>query len=427
MKKVLYIVLDGLGDLPTPALNGATPLEIALTPNMDNLAKKGIAGMMYTVGKDIAPESDIAVISILGYDAHKYYTGRGPLESFAEGLEVNEGNLAYRVNFATLGEGDEIVDRRVGRSLTTEEASQLSDEINSRVKLTSPPAIFKFRNTIGHRGVLVIQTLKGKLSGRVTNTDPAYGKEGVFGVAKSKFEDILMKCKPEDEFENFKEAQDAANLTNEFIEKSRFVLDASEVNKRRLEDGKLPANIILTRDSGDRLPKFPPIRELFGLKFGCFVEMPVERGIALLTGMEIIQLPLPGGNLAEDYQHRAEVVIENITKFDGLYIHIKGPDEPAHDGDINGKIKSIEMIDKFFFANLIPKIDFKQTLITVTSDHSTPCILKSHSADPVPVLIKTSSLEPDGVEKFSEKECKKGSIGEIEGIQLMPLLVKFSQ
>jgi len=424
MKKLFYIVLDGLGDTPIKELEDRTPLEYAQTPNIDKLAKEGATGFMYTVGKGIAPESDIAVISILGYDAHKVYTGRGPLESYAEGLEVNDGNLAYRVNFATLGENNQIIDRRVKRSLSTEEANQLCEEINSKVKLTSYPADFEFKNTIGHRGVLVIRLKNGRLSSLVTNTDPAYDKKGVFGVAKEKFENVLLKCKPIEGKENLEETEKAAELTNEFIKKSHEVMQNSEINKKRVKEGKLPANIIITRDGGDKLPEFVPLREKFGLDFGCFVEMPVEKGIALLTGMSVIKLPLSTDNVKEDYEHRAQKAVNNIKKFDALYIHIKGPDEPAHDGNVEGKIKSIEAIDNFFFDSLLSNIDLNNFIIAVTADHSTPCNLKAHSDDPVPLLVNGSGVESDDVEKFSERECQKGSIGEIEGNQLMPRLAE---
>ncbi|MCM8766008.1 MAG: phosphoglycerate mutase, partial [Candidatus Omnitrophica bacterium] len=125
----------------------------------------------------------------------------------------------------------------------------------------------------------------------------------------------------------------SAKLTNEFMEKSQQILEESEINKKRIKEGKLPANVILTRDAGDRLPKFPSLKERWGVNFGCFVEMPVERGIALLTGMEIVDLPLPAGDFAKDYSLRAEKVLGVIDKFDGLYVHLKGPDEPAHDGN----------------------------------------------------------------------------------------------
>ena len=429
MKKILYVILDGLGDLPTPQIQNKTPLEAANTPNMGSLAKKARAGLVYTVGKGIAPESDIAVISILGYDAHRYYTGRGPLESYAEGLKVNDGDLAFRVNFATMENetSSAIKDRRVGRNLATEEATALAKEINTKVKLT-PPAEFIFKNTIGHRGVLVIYAGGNrKLSGEVTNTDPAYAKEGVFGVALAKFENTLLEAKPTEGNEKNPDAVLSAQLTNEFTVKSRKVLNGSEVNKKRARDGKLAANIIVSRDAGNCLPKFENIRKKYNIKFGCFVEMPVEKGIALLTGMEIVNIPLPSGDLEKDYTLRAGKVIEAMKTYDGLYIHLKGPDEPAHDGDFKKKIFSIEAIDKFFFGKLLARVNFKNTLIAVTADHSTPCIMKAHSDDPVPLIITTDGITADGISAFSEKECAKGSIGKINGTEIMPMLAAIAK
>ncbi len=426
MKKILYIVLDGLGDLPTPQIHNKTPLEAAQTPNMDMLAKDARMGYVYTVGKGIAPESDIAVISILGYDASKYYTGRGPLESYAEGLKVDDGDLAFRVNFATMEDeaSDRIKDRRVGRNLTTEEAAALSAEINNNLKLKKP-ASFIFKNTIGHRGVLVIYSGdKTILSADITNTDPAYAKEGAFGIALPEFEKLLLKSKPVEGKENDPVCILSAELINEFTEKARVVLGNSEVNKKRIKEGKLPANVIISRDAGNGLPKFAKIGQLYNIRMGCFVEMPVEKGIALLTGMEVVDIPPPSGNLKDDYILRAEKVKEAMESYDGLYIHIKGPDEPAHDGDIKGKIASIEAIDKFFFAELLSKINLKDVVIAVTADHSTPCIKKAHTDDPVPFMLVSTGQKPDGIESFSESNSKKGSIGEIKGTQIMPLLAE---
>jgi 2,3-bisphosphoglycerate-independent phosphoglycerate mutase len=423
MKKILYIVLDGLGDQPIKELNDKTPLEAATTPNMDRLAQQGKTGLVYPVGKAIAPESDIAVISLLGYDAHKHYTGRGPLEAFAEGLDIQDGNLALRVNFATVeADGKTIKDRRVGRNLTTEEATNLAKEINSKVTLTN--ATFEFKNTIGHRGVLVIRGMHSKLSGWVTNTDPAYDREGVFGVAKEKFEKKVAVSAPMPGYENSLEAKEAAQLLNEFTEKSRQVLNASEINKKRLSENKLPGNLILSRDAGDHLPKFPSLSQRYNLKFGSFVQMPVEKGIALLTGIEIIDVPVSSGHLDVDYPIWAKLAIDSLKKYDCIYIHIKGPDEPAHDGDFREKKKIIEAIDKFFFARLIPKLDMKNTLIGVTADHSTVCAIKAHSADPVPLLISGADTKPDGSLSFSEKAARHGSIGEIKGQDIMSLLIK---
>jgi 2,3-bisphosphoglycerate-independent phosphoglycerate mutase len=426
MKKILYIVLDGLGDLPIKELNNKTPLEAALTPNLDRLAQKGKTGIVYPVAEGIAPESDIAVISLLGYDAHKYYTGRGPLESFAEGLTVNDGDVALRVNFSTVAEdGKTIKDRRVGRNLVTEEATALAKEINSKVTLSG--ATFEFKNTIGHRGVLVIRGMRSKLSGWITNTDPAYDREGVFGVAKEKFENFVVESGPMPGYENSNEAKEAASLLNEFTQKSHKVLNESPINKKRVSENKLPANLILSRDAGDHLPKFPKIDTLYNIKFGSFVQMPVEKGIALLTGMDVIDVPASSGHLDVDYPVWAKVALDSIKKYDGIYVHIKGPDEPGHDGDFNKKKEIIEAIDKFFFASLLPKLDINNTIVAVTADHSTVCAIKAHSSDPVPLLVCGGNVKPDGSLSFSEKAAKSGSIGEILGRDIIPLLVKSAQ
>ena len=426
MKKILYICLDGLGDLPIKELNNKTPLEAALTPNLDSLAQRGQTGIVYPVAKGIAPESDIAVISLLGYDAYKYYTGRGPLESFAEGLMIADGNLALRVNFATAeADGRTIKDRRVGRNLTIDEAVSLSKEINAKVTLSS--ATFEFKNTIGHRGVLVIRGMRSKLSGWITNTDPAYAREGAFGIAKEKFENFVEESLPMPGFENLSEAKEAALLLNEFTQKSHKVLNASATNNRRAAENKLPGNIILSRDAGDHLPKFPRIESLYNVRFGSFVQMPVEKGIALLTGLDVIDVPSSSGHLDVDYAIWAKVALDSIKKYEGIYIHIKGPDEPAHDGDFNKKKEIIEIIDKFFFTDLLLKLDMNNTIVAVTADHSTVCAIKAHSADPVPLLISGGNVKPDGSLSFSEKAARLGSIGELLGRDIMPLLVKSAQ
>ena len=430
MKKILYIVLDGLGDghYPCKEVGNRTPLEAAATPTMDMLAREGQTGLMYTVGKGIAPESDIAVISILGYDAMKYYTGRGPLEALAVGLKIKDGDLAFRANLATRGTGRQIKDRRVGRHLSTEEATQLCEEINKKVKLDSIPATFTFKNTLEYRGVLVIRGIKSKLSGYVTNTDPAYTKHGLLGVAKETgtFENIVEYCMPVHDCPDIDAAYRSALLVNEFTLKSCEVLDQSEVNKKRIKKGFLPANLVLLRDAGDHLPKLPAIKNKFKKNFGCFVEMPTEEGIALLTGMKIVPIPPPTKDLEKDYTLRANMTINRLKKYDGLYIHIKGPDVPGHDGDAVRKKTIIEAIDRYYLTPLIDSIDLDKTIVAVTADHSTPCRLKSHSDDPVPLLISGGNVKPDATKSFSEKACLAGKIGKIKGTQLMPLLVKYA-
>ncbi len=192
--KLLYIVIDGMGDLPVKKMANQTPLEAAKTPNMDFLAKNGKTGLMYSVKKGMAPESDVAVISLLGYDPFKYSTGRGIIEAVGAGLNLKDGELALRCNFATLGEGKNLVDRRVGRNLTTEEATELCKAANKQIKLTSHPATFEFKNTLGHRAVLVIKHRNKPLSGKISNSDPAYAIINGLGVAAKKVEMILKTC-----------------------------------------------------------------------------------------------------------------------------------------------------------------------------------------------------------------------------------------
>ena len=237
--KLIYVVIDGMGDLPIEELGGKTPLAAAETPNMDFLAKEGNIGLMYTVGKSLAPQSDAGVVSILGYDPFKYEASRGVMEAIGSGLAFKEGDVALRCNFTTLGPGEKILDRRAGRDLAEEEAAELSKAINSSVKLASYPASFTFQNTTGYRGVLVIRGKGIHLSGRVTNTDPAYTRVEGVGVVNPNAKMFMQRCEPMDDT---KEARVSAELINEFLEKSHKVLEQSSLNKRRLAANKLSAN-----------------------------------------------------------------------------------------------------------------------------------------------------------------------------------------
>jgi 2,3-bisphosphoglycerate-independent phosphoglycerate mutase len=427
--KLLYIVLDGLSDGPyrLKGLGNKTPLEAAHKPNMDCLAREGRTGLMHPVAKGIAPESDVAVISILGYDPYRYYTGRGPLESFAAGLEVRPGDLAIRANFATRGQGREIIDRRAGRSLSDQEAGQLCQEVNSRLRLDSiPDTSFELRHTIGHRACLVIRTKKSPLSGEISNTDPAYRRDGPVSIPQEGgFENLYQYVGPLEDCKDLKSAVMASLLTNEFVLKSCEILEKSLVNQKRREKDMPPANLLLLRDAGDRLPKFPGMRSKFGLRMACLADMPVEKGIALLTGMQTVELPPPSSDLKRDYSLRVEKTVKALEDFDGLYIHIKGPDVPGHDGDGEAKKEAIEAIDRSFLGPLLEEIELRETIIALTADHTTPCQLKSHSHDPVPLVLCGGPIKADSVQSFSEEFCQKGSIGEIKGTHLMPLILKY--
>jgi 2,3-bisphosphoglycerate-independent phosphoglycerate mutase len=420
--KLIYAVIDGMGDLPIPELGNKTPLEAANTPNMNFLARHGQTGLMYTVGKGVAPESDAAVISLLGYDPFRYSTGRGIIEAVGAGIEVKNGDLALRCNFATLGRGKEILDRRVARTLSTEEAVELSRAANEQVKLESCPASFRFTNTLGHRAVLVIHNHKCPLSSKVTNSDPAYTMVDGLGVATPDVEMVLKTCEPTEDTEG---ARTSAMLVNEFIEKTHALWENHPVNVKRAVEGKLKANVVLTRDASDRLPNFFNIDQQYNVKFAALADMHAESGIARLAGMDATLLPPPSGNLRSDCELRVKRLVDLMPEYDCFYIHLKGPDEPGHDGNCQKKTSIISAIDEHFFGNLLQKISLHDTMLCVTSDHATPCALKVHSDTPVALLVSGGNVTDDEIGKFSEKDCLKGSLGVLDcGWKLMPKLMK---
>jgi 2,3-bisphosphoglycerate-independent phosphoglycerate mutase len=422
--KLIYVAIDGMGDLPIAELGNKTPLEAAHTPNLDFLAKNGKMGLMYSVKKGVAPESDVAVISLLGYDPFEYSTGRGVIEAVGAGLDMADGDLALRCNFATLGKGKEIIDRRVKRTLTTEEAAELSEAVNEKITLESCPATFEFRSTLGHRAVLVFKSKhKGKcLSSKITNSDPAYTIVNGIGVATPHVKMVLKKSLPLDGTE---EARNSASLVNEFIEKTHKVWENHPVNKKRAMEGKLKANCVLTRDAGSELPKFFNINERYNVRFAALADMHAERGIAHLAGMQATLLPPPSNDLKRDCEVRVKKLIDILTSYDCFYIHLKGPDEPGHDGNCQRKTEIISAIDKYFFGSLLQEISLKDHMFCVTCDHATPCTLKMHSDTPVPVLISGGKIKDEPVGKFSEKNCENGSLGILDrGYELMPKLME---
>ena len=423
---LLYVCLDGLGDDPNPVLDGRTPLEAASTPSLDALASRGRTGTVVTVGPGIAPESDIGVFGILGYDPSEEHPGRGVLEAMGIGMDFADGDLAYRINFATAAWPD-IIDRRVGRGLSSEEAHALADEIDA--SLTLPDATFELRATVEHRGALVIHPAEGALSANVTNTDPAYRREGQLGVALETFDPVVITAEPLDDST---EATRAAELTNRFVEGAAKILDASEINTRRRSEGRLPANVILTRDGGDHRPKLQPIRERFGWGWGCFVEMPVERGISVALGMDAVDAPRlePDGfgSAAEQaYASWAELAADALGSYQALYVHIKGPDVPAHDGRAEDKCDVITAIDRAFIGEVLRRIDLDRTIVGVLADHATSCVRKAHTAEPVPLVLAGGAVAPDGSTSYGEHACTDGSLGQLLGVDVLPAVARVAR
>ncbi|MEO9309074.1 MAG: alkaline phosphatase family protein [Nitrososphaera sp.] len=410
---MVYVLLDGVGDLPHPDLKGLTPLDFAQTPNLDKLTKNGAMGEVISVGKGIAPESDIAVFNMLGYKfQHSEYAGRGVIEAIGTGIDFKDGDLALRGNFATLDDEGIIVDRRAGRKIEREDAIAVSKEIESAIKFSEPGASVVVAPTIGHRVVVRIRCNGKPLSAEITNTDPAYSRVDGMGIAKAVGDYLkIERCLPLKDISN---ATLTAKLVNEFTEQSLKILKQSKTNQRRKEQGKKLLNSILLRDAGNHYPKVVPINDLYSMKFSCIVDMPVEIGIATILKMRTFS----AGGLT-DYEEKAKVAAKAMDSENAIYVHLKGPDEFGHDGDAIGKMKNIEEIDKRFFGTLLDNIDTSKISVVISADHSTPCINKGHSDDPVPVLVSGDSVKKDNSTRFTEKNAKVGSIGLLEGAQVL--------
>jgi len=409
---MVYVLLDGVGDLPHPDLDGKTPLEAASTKHMDVLAKNGVMGQVISVGKGIAPESDIAVFNMLGYKfQHSDYAGRGVIEAIGIGIDFQDGDLALRGNFATLDNDGRIIDRRAGRKIERDDAEKISKEIESKIKFSNPNASVVVAPTIGHRIIVRLRDNK-PLSSEITNTDPAYTRVDGMGIAKAVSDFMkIEKCIP---MEQTEDASNAANLVNEFTEQSLEIMKESNVNRQRSEKNKKLLNSILLRDAGNKYPNVKPINELHAMNFSCIVDMPVEIGISNILKMKTFN----AGGLT-DYEEKAKVAAQTMNTENAIYVHLKGPDEFGHDGDAIGKMKNIEEIDKRFFGTLLNNIDVSKIAVMISADHSTPCINKGHSDDPVPLLISGDMIVNDDSQRFTEEDGKKGTIGLIEGVNVV--------
>lgn len=418
--KIVYVLLDGVGDLPHPDLDGLTPLEAAHTPFMDKISSKGVSGRVTSVGDGIAPQSDIAVFNMLGYNFKDVeYFGRGVVECIGCGIDFIEGDLALRGNFATIDPTNKrIIDRRAGRIITKEESKKVCELLHKSLKL--PGIEFEVEPTIGHRVVLRFRKNGTKLGQNVTNTDPAYDKVNGIGIAlDTNDKDIFVATS----LSKDNLSEESSNIINEFSNQVISILDNCEVNIERRNKGLLPINCILMRDSGNRYPHVDKINEKYGLNFASLVDMPVEIGISKIVGMKSYEAGSPG-----DYELKARNLTHIIQNHDLIYVHIKGPDEFGHDGDAKGKKKNIEEIDSRFFKGLYEELIQKSTDhhigFVISGDHSTPCIRKAHTDDPIPLVISGFSSQNDGTSRFTEKDALKGSIGKIYGFQVIENALK---
>ncbi|HZA69437.1 MAG TPA: alkaline phosphatase family protein [Nitrososphaeraceae archaeon] len=414
--RMLYVLLDGIGDLPNPELDGKTPLEAANTPNIDVLARKGKMGQVISVGEGISPQSDIAVFNMLGYDFQgQKYAGRGIVEIIGSGVEFRDGDLALRGNFATL-DNSKIIDRRAGRDIIKQEAGTICSFLEDNVKFDDPDVSVKITPTISHRVIIKFRHIKKSLSDKITNTDPAYGKLNGIGIAKTDIENMAVQESISED--NTESSILSAKIVNEFTRKSIALLKDHQVNLDRISKNKKPMSVILLRDAGNSVPHLQPINEKYGISTSCLVDMPVEIGIAKIIGMDLFC-----SQKIDDYRQKGVEVAKILDVYNLVYVHIKGPDEYGHDGDALGKKSNIELIDENFFGVFLKLVTGKHVVV-ISGDHSTPCIKKSHTDDPIPLLVSGNGIKSDGSQRFTESWASKGSMGTLKGSQVISYVLK---
>ncbi|MCI4358110.1 MAG: alkaline phosphatase family protein [Thermoplasmata archaeon] len=423
------IVLDGLGDRPNPESASRTPLEAAHTPNLDALAARGQLGQVVLMGPGIAPESDAGVLSLLGLDPRTESPGRGVLEALGSGIDLSPGDVAWRLNFATSDGEGRILDARVGRSLSTSESSSLARSLTEADLLEADRVRAEVRSTVGHRGVLWMHPLDGRvLSAELSNSDPFYEKVGGTGQARKVSEPRLRPVRPLD---STPEAARTAQLVDRFLAAAAPVLAGHSTNARRAMSGKRVANALLLRSAG-ALPSVPArsFLERTGIEAAAVTEMPVERGIARWLGMTDRFVGPMGPDRDAALADRARITSSALLEHEFVYVHLKGPDEPGHDGDAPAKKEVIEALDRSFFGPFLDSEPWEMERIVVTADHATPCSLRAHSDDAVPLLLSGAGVAPGSrtattnVTKFGEGACSRGPLGTMRGADVLPLLLR---
>lgn len=415
--KIYIVALCGAADDPEC---GLTPLERADTPHLDAMAAQGVTGLLDVVGKSIPPESDSGAMALLGYDPLVHYTGRGPLEGLGADFldpEAPGSTVVFRLNVASHDAVRGRLDRRTARDLDDSELTVLLEEVRAGVSLADHDVTFQLIGFGRHRGVVAFHSHTRPLSGNVTNTDPQYTRQGPFGVPRNTPLARAFDCTP---LEDSHGSRNTAAVVAAFTARSGDVMAQSAVNRRRLAEGRIPASTFLLRDGGDHVPKLTPFREAFGRDLTIFGQVPAERGLALLLGAAWRECRRSGDEPEQRYYPR---LVDELVAAPGgtVYVHVKGADDAAHDGDMAGKVTAIERVDALFIQRLRERLG-SGDICVLTGDHATPWRSRIHSADPVPVAVTGTGRQADAVRVFSERSAVGGALGRILACDMLATL-----
>ncbi len=383
---ILLLVMDGVGDIRWEGK--PTPLEGAETPHLDALAERGALGLHHTIGRGKVVGSDVGHLALFGY-SFSQYPGRGPLEALGAGLEMEEGDVAFRVNLATVKNG-RVVDRRAGRPPTA-----LGKALEPLLTMTINGFEFIYKHTTEHRGVLVIHR-EGGVDGEAGENDPhREGKPYFYPPATNP---VL------------------ADALKEYLKRTMDLLSQHPLNKEREEKGLPPANALLLRGFG-RLSKVESFEEKHGIKGAAVAGGALYKGVARFVGLHVEEVEGATGDRNTNLRAKGEAAKRLAQHYPFVFLHVKATDSFGHDGDYEGKKAFIERIDR----ELIPIVEDAFTTVAVTGDHSTPWPLKAHSSHPVPLLISSPYIRRDGEKAFHEYACMKGGLGHMKASHILEI------
>ncbi|MFA7155727.1 MAG: cofactor-independent phosphoglycerate mutase [Proteiniphilum sp.] len=396
-QKNIIILGDGMADEPIPALGNKTPLQAAYTPYMNLLACKGRNGLLHTVPDGFAPGSEIANLSVLGYDLPSVFEGRGVLEAASMGVEIHPGELAMRCNLISVN-GEQLVNHSAGH-ISNEEAEELIIFLNGKLG----DEIFRFYPGVSYRHLL---KMKGG-DKRISCTPP-------HDIPEQPFRPHLIRAA-------HPEAEETATALNRLILASQELLHDHPVNKKRIAEGKHPASSIWPWSPGYR-PQMRPLSDLYPIRNGAVISaVDLIRGIGVYAGLEVIMVEGATGLHDTNYEGKAAAALTALKKKDFVYLHIEASDEAGHEGDVALKVKTIEDLD----ARIVKTI-YEETLkwdepvtIAILPDHPTPCAIRTHTRSAIPFLIWNREMHPDSVQTYDECAAHEGSYGLLQGNQFM--------
>lgn len=392
--KYVFLVPDGAADYPVEELGGLTPLEAADTPNLDRLAREGRGGTVQTIPNGMGSGSDIATLSLMGYDPREFYTGRGPLEAAYRGIRLAPGEFAYRCNLIT--ERDGLVKDYSAGHITSEDATVLIENLDAALGSDS----IRFFPGVSYRHLLILKEGGSK----ETICRPPHD------VMDHPVSDVLP-------------SGPGADLLLDLIARSRPILAEHSINKGRLERGKNPANLIWPWGQGNA-PVLQTFIDRFGITGAVISAVDVIKGLGYYLGLEILEVPGATGYFDTDYEGKALFAVKALEDKDFVFVHVEATDEAGHEGLAEEKVAALENFDKRLLAPILKGLEpYGEYRVMVSPDHETPVALRTHTRGPVPFLIYEAGGKSDGLSAFNESSARtEGSLTLANGYELINLL-----